>query len=89
MPNNKQAAKRVRQDNVRRERNRARKSMIRTQGRRVLSALESGNVAEAETHFVAFQERVDKAAKHRTIHPNAAARKKSRMAGKIQAAKKS
>tara|TARA_R110002072_G_scaffold202441_1_gene360197 strand:+ start:2287 stop:2562 length:276 start_codon:yes stop_codon:yes gene_type:complete len=87
MPNNAQAKKRVRQNVVRRLRNRVRKAQIRTYGRRIEAALEKGDVATAEAEFVTFQKKIDKAAKVHTIHANAAARRKSRVAGTINKAK--
>lgn len=88
MPNTQQASKRLRQDAVRRLRNRARKTQIKTFARRVDTALEGGDIEGAKKAYITFQKKVDKAAKCRTIHPNAAARRKSRMASKINAAAK-
>jgi small subunit ribosomal protein S20 len=88
MPSTKQAAKRVRQDSARRITNRARKSKIRTSARNIDEALEKGDAAAVAAAYKLFQEGVDKAAKARTIHPNAANRRKSRMAKKIAAAAK-
>ncbi|MGE0707554.1 MAG: 30S ribosomal protein S20 [Planctomycetota bacterium] len=85
MPNSKQAAKRMRQNETQRNRNRARKSQIRTHGKRVLAALEKGDIALAKQEFSVFQTKVDKAAKTRSIHPNAASRKKARMMAQINA----
>ncbi|MBL4844653.1 MAG: 30S ribosomal protein S20 [Planctomycetes bacterium] len=87
MPNNNQAKKRVRQNVVHRLRNRVRKAHIRTYGRRIDAALEAGDFATAEAEYVTFQMKVDKAAKTHTIHVNAAARRKSRMASRIHKAK--
>lgn len=87
MPNNEQAKKRMRQNVVRRLRNRVRKAQIRTYGRKVQEALAKGDVSTAEAEFVTFQKKVDKAAKVNTIHANAAARKKSRLASAINKAK--
>jgi small subunit ribosomal protein S20 len=87
MPNNAQAKKRMRQNVVCRLRNRVRKAQIRTYGRKVQEALDKGDITTAEAEFVTFQKKVDKAAKVHTIHANAAARKKSRMAGAINKAK--
>lgn len=87
MPNNEQSKKRMRQNVVRRLRNRVRKAQIRTYARKIETALEAGDVATAEVEFVTFQKKVDKATKFNTIHPNAAARRKSRVAGTINKAK--
>ena len=88
MPNTEQAKKRMRQNVVRNLRNRARKTQIKTWARRIETAIEAGDLKTAEAEFVTFQKKVDKAAKRNTIHPNAAARRKSRMASKLNAAKK-
>ena len=87
MPNNKQAAKRHRQDEVRRLSNKAKKSVIRTYAKKVDAALEDGNPALAVEMFKIAQKKIDKAAKGRTVHPNKAARRKSRLQKKINAAK--
>lgn len=89
MPNNAQAKKRMRQNVVRRLRNRARKAQIRTYGRKVQEAIAKGDLKTAEAEFLTFQKKVDKAAKVNTIHANTAARKKSRMATAINKAKAS
>ncbi len=87
MPNTKSAKKRLRQNVVRRARNRAVKRTIRTRCRRVLDALRAGNVEEAETLFPLAVKQIDKAAAKRVIHRNKAARLKSRLSAKIRQAK--
>jgi small subunit ribosomal protein S20 len=87
MPNNEQAKKRMRQNVVCRLRNRVRKAQIRTYGRKIQEAIAKGDIAAAEANYLTFQKKVDKAAKVHTIHANAAARRKSRMAGAIHKAK--
>lgn len=88
MPNTKQAAKRMRQNDKRRTINRSRKTAIKTFTRKVTTAVEAKDATEAQAQFVELQKRVDKAAKENTIHPNAAARRKSRIQKKINAIKK-
>ncbi len=83
MPNSKQAAKRLRQDDRRRLANKAVRSAMRTAMKRVLKA--ETPEQRAELLPVAVQ-RIDKAAKKRVLHPNAAARIKSRLAKRLQAA---
>ena len=57
--------------------------------KKVLNAVDEGDVEAAERAMpVAFQ-RIDKAAKGRVIHPNAAARKKSRLARAVNRKKQS
>ena len=77
MPNNKQAKKRVRQDEERRVHDKAIKSAMRTAVKKVLSA-ESSEAANAAMPNA--MKRIDKAAKSNIIHENAAARTKSRLA---------
>ena len=87
MPNSKSAEKRLRQNAVRRERNRAVKSAVKTQVKKVVSAIRDGNVELAETEYRAAAKQLDRAGDHRGIHKNAAARKKSRLQKLIKAAK--
>jgi small subunit ribosomal protein S20 len=87
MPNTSSAKKRLRQNVVRRERNRAVKSAVKTQIKKVLSAIDDGNVELAETEYRAAAKQIDRAGARRVIHKNAAARKKSRLQKIIKAAK--
>jgi len=87
MPTTKSAAKRLRQNTVRRARNRSLKHELRTRCKRVLEVVDEGNVAEAETVFRTTAKRLDQAAAKGVIHRNAAARLKSRLSAKIKAAK--
>ena len=82
MPNNKQAKKRVRQDEERRQHNKAIKTSMRTAVKKVTSA---ATKEEAEAAMPLAMKRIDKAAKSNIIHANAAARYKSRLAPKIAA----
>jgi small subunit ribosomal protein S20 len=77
MPNNKQQSKRLKTDEIKRQRNKADKSKMRSAVRAVLEA-DSKEAAEAATPNA--MKWVDKAAKKNLIHDNAAARVKSRMA---------
>jgi small subunit ribosomal protein S20 len=79
MPNNRNAEKAMRQANKRRLRNRAAKSVLRT----AIKTLKS-NVAKAEAPQVASTlnataSKIDKLAAKKFIHPNKAARLKSRL----------
>jgi small subunit ribosomal protein S20 len=87
MPNIKSAEKRLEQSRRRRVKNRAVKSSLHTQNRKVLDAVESGSVEQAETELRQAAKLLDRAGARRTIHPNAAARKKSRLSAKIKAMK--
>jgi small subunit ribosomal protein S20 len=87
MPNIASAKKRLRQSIKRRARNRSVKSELRTEIRKVREAAAAGNVAQAETDLRVAMAKLDRAAVKRIIHPNRAARLKSRLSAKIKAAK--
>ena len=74
------ALKKNRQDQVRRVRNRATASKLRTQLKKMSEALASGDGAAATALMKETVSLVDRTAKHRVIHPNAASRTKSRLA---------
>ena len=77
MPNNKQAEKRVRLNETRRQENKIVRSSMRKAIRNVVEA-ESADAATAG--IPTAMKRIDKAAKANIIHNNAAARYKSRVA---------
>lgn len=77
MTHSKQAAKRVLQSEKRRVRNRTTASALKTAIRKVRGAATPG---DARANLPAAMRQIDKAAKSRVIHPNAAARHKSRLA---------
>ncbi len=81
------AKKRVRQNAKRRTINRARKSQVKSQVKRLETALGAGNVEAADTEFRATVKKLDKVAATSTIHKRTAARKKSRLARKLNALK--
>ena len=83
MPHTKSAKKSLRQDQKRRDRNRAVKKGLKTELKKFLTALKAGNLDVAKTEFVAVVKKLDKAAARRVIHPNAAARKKSQLARQL------
>ena len=83
----KSAKKRHRQSLERRAKNRSVKSSIKTQVRKVRQAAAAGDVATAETELRLAAKKLDRAGVKRVIHPNAAARTKSRLAHLIRAAK--
>ena len=87
MPNTQSAKKRLRQNVVRRARNRAAKSVLRNQLRKVREALAAGNLEQASVEFQQTAKKFDKAAAAGVIHKNAAARTKSRLSALIRAAK--
>jgi small subunit ribosomal protein S20 len=87
MPNTSSAKKRMRQDSVRRGRNRAAKSSLRTQLRKVREAIAATKLEESQKEFAILVRKLDRAAARKVIHANAAARTKSRLSGAIKALK--
>ena len=80
MPNIKSAKKRMRLSRNANERNRARRSRLRTAIKR-LQNTEDATSAQAE--FKRIQVLIDRAATSRLIHPNTAARMKSNLARRV------
>ena len=87
MPNTNSAKKRLRQNVTRRDRNRAMKSTMRTQIKKVRQAVEAGDVEKAEAEFREAAKKLDRAGARSLIHRNAAARTKSRLQKAIKKAK--
>jgi small subunit ribosomal protein S20 len=81
------AKKRVRQQVKRRARNRARKDQIKQQVKSFLAALAAHDAPKAEIEFRKASSRLDKVASKNTIHKNTAARRRSRLAKKLNAMK--
>lgn len=81
------ARKRIRQNAQRRERNRARKSQIKTAVRKVDTAIGAGDKEQSAAALRSASQVVDKIAATGTIHRNKAARMKSRLARRVNAAK--
>lgn len=84
MPHHKSAMKRIRQDKKRRVRNRRVKSRVRSAARNVRQA---ETQEEALAKLAAAASTIDKAAKKGIIHHRRAARKKSRLAKRVNALK--
>ncbi len=78
----KSAQKRHRQSLKRRLLNRSKKSTIKTFTKKAVTAFETG-AEDAQTLLQRAESLIDKAAKGSTLHKNAAARKKSRLAKRI------
>jgi len=81
------AKKRVRQTEKRRVINRSRKSQIKTQVKRFDATLEKGDVETAGEQLRLLTKKLDKTAATSTMHKKTAARKKSRLAKKLNALK--
>jgi small subunit ribosomal protein S20 len=79
------AAKRFRQSEKRRIRNKSVRSEVRTSAKQVLSAVESKDRSAANEAFRSFSALIDSAARKGVYHQNTAARKKSRMAHRVNA----
>jgi small subunit ribosomal protein S20 len=76
LPNVKSAEKRMRTNRVREQRNKSKRSRLRTAMKNVLQA--DGSEA-AEKSYQAAKSLLDRAAARRLIHPNKAARLKSQL----------
>ncbi|MBQ6807981.1 MAG: 30S ribosomal protein S20 [Firmicutes bacterium] len=79
MPNIKSAKKRVLVAEVRRERNMAAKTRMKTQLKKFAAAIENGDKQAAERELLASVSILDKTASNGVIHKNAAARRKSNL----------
>lgn len=79
------AAKRFRQSEKRRIRNKTVRSQVRTSAKKVLVAIEKNDSSQAEEAFRAYVKLIDSAARKGVYHQNTAGRKKSRMAKKVNA----
>jgi small subunit ribosomal protein S20 len=86
MANKKFAEKRAKQSEVKRKRNNARRSSIKTAVKKVLSSIEDGvQVAVVTDLFNDAQAKIARAAGKGVLHKNTAARKISRLAKKLAA----
>jgi small subunit ribosomal protein S20 len=85
MANTKSAEKRAREAIERRTRNVAHRSKVRSAVRKVVTAIQSGNRAEAAAALKAASPVIDAMARKGIIHRNKAARHKSRLAAQIKA----
>ena len=88
MPSTKSAKKRVRQNVVRRVRNKARRTRVKTGVREVKDALKTGDLDAARAAYRGASGLLDRAAQKRVIHRNKVNRIKSRLAKQINTAKK-
>ncbi len=85
MANSRQATKRARQGEGRRQHNAAIRSKMRTFVKRVVKAIESGDKAGAESAYKAAVPLIDHSVGKKIIHGNKAARHKSRLNARIRA----
>lgn len=84
MANIASAKKRARQSEKNRQANASRRSMMRTQIKKVLKAVAAGDKAVATEEFRKASSIIDRIAKT-ILHKNAAARYKSRLSAKVKA----
>jgi len=85
MPHTPSAAKRLRKSEARRRQNRAAVKKIKSQRRSAEAALAAGDATKSATEFKNIQVVLDRAAGKGYIHPNKAARLKSRMVKRMRA----
>ena len=85
MAHSRSAKKRVRQNLKRRAINRWRKSLIKKVIKDFDDATQAGDAAKAGAAYKSVTKVLDKVASKGTIHKNAAARKKSRLAKRLNA----
>ena len=81
------AKKRIRQNAKKRSTNRSRKSQVKTQIKHFEGAVGAGDAAKAEEQFRLTAQKLDKVASTSAMHKKTAARKKSRLAKKLNALK--
>ena len=86
MAHSRTANKNIRKTEKRRLHNRGLNAAMRTEIKRVRTALEEGDVETAKAGFPRVQKLIDKAAKTNRMHRKTAARTKSRLARDIAAA---
>ena len=85
MANSLSAKKRIKQNERGRVRNRVRKSVIKTETRRFLDAVQQGELQVAKEVLDRTQKKIDQVAAKGTLHRNTAARRKSRLARMLNA----
>ncbi len=85
MANTAQAKKRARQNEKARKHNASMRSMGRTYLKKVVNAIESGNLETAQAAYTAAVKVIDRIADKGLIHKNKAARHKSRLNAKLKA----
>lgn len=81
------AKKRIRQTEKRNARNRARKEQVKVQLKSLNAAIHTGDAVKAETELQKTGAKLAKIAAKHTIHKNTAARRRSRLAKRVNALK--
>lgn len=85
MANIKSQIKRIRTNELARQRNKAVKSALKTSVRRVRAAIDSGDKAAAQTQLAAASRDLDKAVSKGVIHANQGANRKSALSQRVAA----
>ncbi|MFI5460958.1 MAG: 30S ribosomal protein S20 [Isosphaerales bacterium] len=86
MPNSPSASKRMRLSVKRRMHNRVAKKVIKTLSKKTLTSLAAKDFEKATADLKAASAKIDKAGARRVLHPNTAARRKSKLARAYNAA---
>ena len=86
MANHKSAVKRIRQNEKRRANNRQNKSTMRTEIKKLRTALTLGDASRAQELLPAVVALIDRSIQKGVVHKNAAARYKSRLTLRVNAA---
>jgi small subunit ribosomal protein S20 len=86
MPSSSSAKKRVRQNAKRKKQNRVAKKVIKTLTKRAAASLAAKDLDKAATDIKGAASKIDKAGARRVLHPNTAARRKSKLARAYNAA---
>ena len=87
MAHSKQSRKRIRQNDKRRLRNKAKSSEVKTILKRLQEVVSKGDKAAATAMLPLVCKKIDKAAKSSVLHKNTAARRKSLVARMVAATK--
>lgn len=85
MANSPQARKRARQAEKRRKHNASLRSVVRTAVKKVIAAINAGNLEDAKQAYSAAVPVIDRMADKGIIHKNKAARHKSRLNAQLKA----
>lgn len=83
MPNHKSSKKRVRQNEKRRAINRSNRSSLRTQVKKLRTALSASDKTQSQELLNPTVSSIDKAVNKGLLHKNTAARYKSRLTGHV------
>ncbi len=80
MPNRPSSKSDLKRSRIRHERNRGRRSAMRTWIKKTLAAVEAGDKEGAESSLLMAQKQIDKNVKWNQLHERTAARRKSKLA---------